>query len=259
MIPPGTLEAAGLVLARTSAMVLAAPLMGQATTFSGFKVGLIGVLTVVNYMTIGNPVLDAGIGPLEFGLLAGREVVIGLTLAFVLQAALLAVQVSGYLIGHEMAFSMSQQVDPATGVRVPTITHFHEILFFLAFLSVNGHLWIVRALHESFSRAPLGEIAGSSGSVNVILGTFSEMFAAGVVFAAPLMILLATVSLLIGILTRAVPQINVLEFGFNLRVVAGLGGMLLFSPLLAPALDALLGQTMQCLAAGLDAIEVPRG
>ena len=55
MIVPGTLEALGLVLARTSAMVLAAPLLGTGTTFSGFKVGLIAVLTLVTWLANRQP------------------------------------------------------------------------------------------------------------------------------------------------------------------------------------------------------------
>ncbi|MDA0947929.1 MAG: flagellar biosynthetic protein FliR [Planctomycetota bacterium] len=259
MIAPGTLEALGLVLARTSAMVLASPVLGTGTTFGGVKVGLIAALTLVSWLATGGPTAAPGAGALEFCLLAGREVVIGLALAFVLQAALLTIRVAGHLIGHEMAFAMSQQVDPASGVQTPTVTHLYEVVFTLALLSVDGHLWIVRALSESFLRAPVGVVGGSDGAVSVAVATFGEMFAAGLVFAAPVMVLLATVSVVIGVLARAVPQINVLEFGFNLRVVAGLGGMFLFAPLLAPAIDGLLTQLLASLNSGLDALEVARG
>jgi flagellar biosynthetic protein FliR len=252
---PGTLEAFGLYLVRTSALVLAAPLIGTGSTFSGYKVGLIGVLAIVTYMTSGAP-LPGEIGPMTFGLYAGREVIIGLSLAFVLQAVLVAVRVAGELIGHEMAFSMSNVVDPATGVNSPLVTHLYETMFFLALLAVDGHHWVIRALSASYGRAPVGALDAGRALPEVALAMFEQMFAAGLTFAAPILVLLMLVSLLIGLLTRAVPQINVLEFGFNLRIVAGLAGMLLFAPLLAPALQALLDHLLEGLNASLDALEV---
>jgi flagellar biosynthesis protein FliR len=53
------------------------------------------------------------------------------------------------------------------------------------------------------------------------------------------MVLLFLVSLMIGLLARAVPQINLLEAGFTLRILIGLLAMALFAPLLAPAMESL--------------------
>ena len=73
-------------------------------------------------------------------------------------------------------------------------------------------------------------------------------------FAAPILVLLFMVSVLIGLLARAVPQINVLDFGFNLPIVVGLAGLALFAPVLAPALGRMLDRLMIGLEAGLDAL-----
>jgi flagellar biosynthetic protein FliR len=151
---------------------------------------------------------------------------------------------------------MSNVVDPATGVNSPLVTHLYETMFFLALLAVDGHHWVIRALSASNGRAPVGALDAGRALPEVALAMFEQMFAAGLTFAAPILVLLMLVSLLIGLLTRAVPQINVLEFGFNLRIVAGLAGMLLFAPLLAPALQALLDHLLEGLNASLDALEV---
>lgn len=254
LLPPGTLEAFGLTLVRTGALVLAAPLLGTGSTFSGYKIGLIGVLALVLYVASGAPAL-APVSPVAFGVLAMREVLIGVTLAFALHAVLLAVRVASELIGHEMAFTMSRQVDPETGVNVPLIAHVYELLFFMAFLALNGHHWLVRALYASSERAPVGVLRASGMELalpGLALKQFTELFAAGLTFAAPMLVMLMLVSLTIGLLTRAVPHINVLEFGFNLRILGGLVAMLLFAPALAPALEALMGRLMDGLEASLD-------
>ena len=66
MFPAGTLEAFGLYLVRTSALVLAAPLLGTGSTFSGYKIGLIGSLALLLYTARGGP-LGAPIEPIGSG------------------------------------------------------------------------------------------------------------------------------------------------------------------------------------------------
>ena len=81
------------------------------------------------------------------------------------------------------------------------------------------------------------------------------MFSAGIVFAAPVMVFLMLVSLLIGLLSRAVPQLNVLEVGFTLRVSVAMLAMFLFAPLLEPAMMRLYEGLILWLDRGLDALE----
>jgi len=254
-LPPGTLEAFGLFLVRTSALVLASPLIGTGAAFSGYKLGLVGVLSALLYSMAGFPTVPE-VGVLTLGLLAVRELLIGLILAFCVHAAVLAVRVAGELIGHEMVFNMANVVDPASGTSVPLISHLYELMFFLALLAMDGHHWIVRALADSYERAPVADLALSDELPALAITQFSQMFAAGMTLAAPILVLLMLISLLIGLLTRAVPQINVLEFGFNLRISGGLLAMFLFAPMLAPALDRLLGRLLASLGQTLDALAV---
>lgn len=253
--PPGVLEAFGLYLVRTSALVLASPLLGTGSTFSGYKLGLIGVLSGLLYAMGGMPV-EADVSVLGLGVMAMRELLIGVALAFTLHAAVLAVRVSSELIGHEMAFRMASVVDPATGGSRPLIAHFYEVLFFLALMSVDGHHWLIRALAESYERAPVGSFQLNKGLPLVALEQFSQLFGAGLTLVAPVMVLLMLLTLLLGLLTRAVPQINVLEFGFSLRIIGGLTSMAIFAPMLAPAFTRLLERLMQGINDTLDAITV---
>ena len=234
----GSIVAFGLYLVRTSALVLASPVLGNAAAFPGYKVALIAALAFLMHAATGAPLAEA-VGPLAFAAMAMRELLIGLALAMVLQLVVLAVRVGGELVGHEMAFNMSGIVDPATGLSTPLITHLYEGLFLLSLLALDGHHLILRALAESFERAPVGAVHFPSSAALAVQGLFSEMFVAGLTFAAPVMVLLVLVSLLIGLLARAVPQLNVLDLGFTLRIVAGLLGMHAFAPLLAPAMEAL--------------------
>lgn len=250
---PGTLEAFSLYLVRTSAVVLAAPILGMQSGFSGYKVALIAAVAFLAYSVTGAP-LDHAPVPIEYAALALREVLIGLFLAFTLQAVVVAVRVAGELIGHEMGFNMASIIDPSTGVNTPVITQIYEVFFFLGFLAVDGHHLLLRAVERSFARAPVGHFELSGNLAWIAQGFFAQMFTAGISFAAPVMVLLALVSLLIGLLARAVPQLNVMEVGFTARIAVGLLALLAFAPLLAPALAGLYASFNDGLDAALDAI-----
>jgi flagellar biosynthetic protein FliR len=254
-ISMGVLAAFGLYAARTSALVVSAPILGLGTRFAGHKIALILALALMLYAVSGQP-LAADVPPFAYGALALREVLIGLFLSFLLSLTLLAVRVAGELIGHEMGFMVARQVDPATGVQTPLITSFYENLFLVALLALDGHHWLIRALGESFERAPVGHLALGAGVVPAIQRMLGDMFQAGIVFAAPVLVLLVLTSILIGLLSRAVPQLNVLEVGFTVRVLLAMVAMFLFAPLLEPAMTSLRDQLLAWLGRGLDALEV---
>lgn len=255
LLAPGMLESIGLFLARTTAMLLLTPLLGSGAQFHGYKVALVVSVTSTMFLMQGLPpvVVDSGV---QYGVLVLREMVLGFGLAFVLHLVLMALRVGSEMIGNEMAFTMANAVDPASGESLPVLSRMNESLFFLALLSVDGHHWILRGLAESFDRAPVGGMSFGDGLPATLGSFFSDMFSAGIAFAAPVLALLMMISLLIGLIARAVPQVNVLEMGFSLRVGGGMVALALLSPTLAPAMTSLLNSFMSGLEAGLDAIEV---
>lgn len=254
-IPPGTLEAFGLYLTRTSALILAAPLLGSGTSFVMWRVTLIVAVSFLLYSVSGTP-LPANPPPIEYGALMLREVLIGLFLAFVLQVVVVAVRVAGESIGSEMGFNMASQMDPVSNVQTPVITQFYELFFFLGLLAVNGHHLLLRALERSFERAPIGEVSFSADASWMALALFQQMFVAGLTIAAPVLVLLVLTSVLIGLLTRMVPQINVMDVGFTARILVGFVALLVFAPFLAPSFDSLYTALMNGLDRALDGLVV---
>jgi flagellar biosynthetic protein FliR len=242
----------GLVLARTGALVVAAPVLGQGTGFTGYRVGLVFFLAFLLYTATGAPV--PADRPVELALMALREVLIGTYLGFLLQLVLLSVRVAGELVGQEMGFLVARQVDPTSGVASTLVTNLYENVFLLVLLALNGHHWLLRSLERSFVFAPVGRLALGRDMAPTALSMFGEMFRAGIVFAAPVMVFLLLVSLLIGLLSRAVPGLNVLEVGFTLRVLVALGALFLFAPLMEPAMRNLHQDLLRWLERGLAAI-----
>lgn len=252
---PGTLEAFGLFLVRASALILSAPILGSATGFSGYKVALIFGTAFLLYGVHGAP-LGHAVPPVEYACLVLREVLIGIALSFSLHAVMLALRVAGELVGHEMGFNMAAIVDPVTGLRTPIVTQIYEVFFTLGFLMVDGHQVLLRGLAQSFERAPIGMLDVGESIPWIVERLFTQMFTAGLTFAAPVLVLLMTASLLLAFLARAVPQLNVNEAGFTARIAIGLLALFVSAPLLSSALNGLYGRFEEGLAAVLDAVAI---
>jgi flagellar biosynthetic protein FliR len=252
IVSAGVLFAFGLVLARTAALVVAAPLFGSGTGFAGYRIALLFLVSVTLFLAHDPAPIE--VEPLAYAALVLRELVLGFFLGSLLQLVLLAVRVGGEMVGQEMGFLVARQVDPQDGAQSSLVANMYEILFLLALLAVNGHHWLLRALDDSLTRAPIGQLPLGRGFAPALESMLGEMFAARVVFAAPVLVLLVITSILIGFLSRAVPTLNVLEVGFSLRVVVALAALYLFAPLLKPSMDRLHALFATWLARGLDAL-----
>jgi flagellar biosynthesis protein FliR len=116
---------------------------------------------------------------------------------------------------------------------------------------------VLRALAQSFECAPVGSLSLGNGLAESVLQLTSEMFAAGITFAAPVLVLLFLSSVLIALLARAVPHVHVMEIGFTLRIATGLLALVVCAPLLAPALGKLYAALGDGLEGMLSAIGGP--
>jgi flagellar biosynthetic protein FliR len=241
-----------LVLVRTSALVMTAPLLGQGQGYAGHRTALIFFLSVLLYWVVGHPVAETD--PVALGAMALREVLIGLFLGFILQLVLLSVRVAGEMVGQEMGLMVARQVDPTSGVSSSLVTNLYENLFITVLFALNGHHWMLRALESSFAQAPIGRIGISTRMASTIEGMFNESIRAGIVFGVPVMVFLLMVSALMGIMARAVPTMNVLEVGFSVRVLVALIGIFLFAPLMEPAMRGLDQQLVHWLEQGVSAL-----
>jgi flagellar biosynthetic protein FliR len=253
LVPPGTLEAFSLYLARTSALVIGSPLLGSGTGFVLYRVGLIASVSFLLYSAGGAP-LSHSPEPVEYACMVLREIMVGLFLAFALQAVLVSLRLAGEMIGTEMGFNMASILDPTTGVNTPVITQIYELFFFLGFLAVNGHHVLLKALEHSFARAPVGALSLSGDLGFGALELFGRTFGAGVAFAAPVLVLLFMASLLVSLLARMVPQLNVMDLSYSARIVVGLIALFVFAPFLAPALDGLYDQFAHGIDGALDVL-----
>jgi flagellar biosynthetic protein FliR len=164
-------------------------------------------------------------GSLQFLSLFGvmiQEVGIGLLLGFFARMVFFAVDLGGNVIASELGLNMGAIMDPMTGSssQVPG-----TILFFLAavvMLTLDLHHWILVGFERTYSVLPIGGAHLNAELFNILLAQTGKIFVVALEIAAPVLAVSFVVTVVFGVLSRAVPQMNVFVLSFSFRIVGGL-------------------------------------
>lgn len=198
------------------------------------------------------PVVEA-FGPEAF-LIAVQQIAIGLAMGFLLQMVFQALIFGGQAIAFSMGLGFAFMMDPQNGVQVPVVSQFYLLLATLAFVVGNGHLVLLGVLADSFQVMPVGmEGFDRTGLFNVAAWG-SELFAAGVLMALPVIVALLLINIGMGVVGRAAPQLNIFAVGFPITLLVGLVLMWLSVPQVLTAfgelITGMLGQMLNLLFGG---------
>lgn len=225
-----------LIFMRMSGFLLFNPLLGRSNLPAMVKTGMALVLSILVFGTAGTGVPQPDtLVELAFRLLL--ELGIGLVLGFVMRVVFSVVQIGGEVIDTQMGMTMAQIYDASSQANLSVTASLLNILLILDFFAENGHYTLMRLLTTSGELVPYGAAAlGDGVYANVI-----ELFLACMLLAVKLAMPILAAELLgevgMGVLMKAIPQINAFVINIELKVIIGL---LLFFLLLTPINEFLL-------------------
>lgn len=224
-----TLYAFLLVFVRCSAMLLASPIFGGHTTPLQVRVftaiSIAGALTVVLQPQIG-PVATSVAG---LALAVAGEAVAGLLIGGLISLVLQACQIAGGMLDLHVGLAMSQTLNPVSGVPVTVIAQFKYMLGVVVFLSANAHHLMIQALVDSYRHAPalMASPAVIQHGVIDLLGTMCLL---AIQIAAPVTAVSFIVDAALGLIAKAVPQMQVFQVGIPAKVGVGIAALSLSLP-----------------------------
>ena len=213
------LERFGLLLVRPGMLIAIAPALGGAHIPVVVKIGLTVLIAVGLLPSVEVP---RDLPELALTGIVAREAVIGLSIGFALRALIAGAEFAGHLSGQQIGFSYGATIDPQSGVRNNMLAILYGSLATLGFLAINGHHAVLRALAQSYGALPIG--AGSLNgsvvaSVQEILGL---VFIVGVRLAAPIIVVLLILEIVVGLISRTSPALSFMVIGYPLRLLVGL-------------------------------------
>lgn len=231
---------------RLLALMLVAPLFGERVVPLRVRIGLAIVVTAVLAPTLPPP---PPIHPLSLAgaVVLAQQLVIGAALGFAMRIVIVAVETAGEIAGLQMGLGYATLFDPERADVIPVLGQFLGLLAVLAFLALDGHLHMVQVLADTFRVLPVSGPGLGRDGLLVLVRWGSEIFAAGVLLALPLLGAMLIANIALGILTRASPQLNLFAVGFPVTLAAGLVILAVTMPLLAPQLVKLYGHGLEMM------------
>lgn len=219
--PALSTETFGLFLicaARVAALMSSIPVFSSAQTPMQIKAGLSLTLSLLVF-PIASPFLpnlpQTAIG---MTLLVGQEALLGFILGFMGRLIFTAVEFGGTIIGYQMGFAAANVFDPQTQSQTSLMSQFQSVFTILLFLALDGHHLFLRAIVHSYRLLPPGQLDLSGGAVPFLLDLTGNMFVLAVRFSAPVLALLLLSGLVLGIMARVFPQLNVFMLSYPINI-----------------------------------------
>ena len=251
---PVRVEYAVLFLTRVMALISSSPFLGTASPWSGYKIALGVALTIVLLPVSGDPAWQGPSLGLALVPLVARELFVGLFMGWILTSAFASVRAAGELVTGEMGLSMSTLLDPMSGTHSTVVATLYQTIAGLVFVGVGAHHWVLTGLAQSFHRIPVGQFDLRLTSVDTLIAVVTRFMEAGLALAAPVLVAMFVVTVVLGVVSRAVPQLNILDTGYAIRVLAALGSLVMLLPSLRIGLESLFDMTR---GAYLDILPAP--
>ena len=178
-------------------------------------------------MFTANPYVPLGYTTLiEYTVILIKELVVGLTLGFTTNITLSIINMAGQFIDREIGFSMVSNFDQTFNTETTITAEFYSMLVMIIMLCTNMHYFILSALADSFEVIPIGQVVIDGGSLyDTMVQYMVDYFLIAIRISLPVMISIMLLNVVLGVLAKTAPQMNMFSVGIQLKIFAGFAVM----------------------------------
>jgi flagellar biosynthesis protein FliR len=210
-----------VVLMRVTGIMLCAPFFSGQSIPSQIRVVFALVTTLAMAPMLPLKSIPAGFQLSDIAPLFFSEVMFGFILGFAASLVFAGIQLAGQIISVQLGFSLINLIDPQTNVESSVFSFLQNYIALMFFLLMNGHHWFLLAINESFHTLPVGGIQLHAPLVEGLIHLSSEILAIGLRIAGPVIVVSLIGDVVMGILGRAAPQVNILIIGMPAKLLIG--------------------------------------
>ncbi len=231
-----------LVLLRITAFFFSWPIFGQTSVPVQTKILISLLLAFLLYPVVG---LDSQLNSMESLMifaLAFKEVALGIVLGFLCRLFFFVVSMCGELVSISMGLSSAHVLNPTIGAQSTAIEQFQVVLASLFFLMINGHHILLAGFVKSFEIMPITPRGIQWISFRNSALILQDLLVSSLKIAAPIMVSVLFMNIAVGIVGRAVPQINVLITSWPVNILLSLFILIIVMPLFVDELSEIFSQ-----------------
>lgn len=221
-----------LVLTRLSAFFICLPIFNWRSIPGIVKMSLGLWMAIFFACELTMPFDASRVTPLQAGVMIGSEIIYGGAMGLAAALVFLAIRVGGSIADQQMGYAMAEVLDPLSGEQVELIAMVVEMLFILLFLVTEGHHLFLMMLQKSYQVFPIGSVPDISMLTNMVVQSGAVMMTTALKITAPILAIFLVMMVVLGVLARVLPDMNLLFESMPMRVGTGLIAMTLLLPLM---------------------------
>lgn len=224
------------ILVRISAFLMTAPFFSQRNIPVRVKAGLSFFLSVIVFNMTDYTQLQYD-SSIEYAVILIQETMVGVSLGFTANLCLYILDLAGRLIDTEIGFSMVNVLNPASNIQTSITGSLMMYLVMLTMLVSHMHYFVLSALVDAFELLPVGKIQLPSNLYLIVLEFIKEYFILGFRIVLPVFASILIVNIVLGVLAKVAPQMNMFVIGMQLKLLVGLIVLLLVIGMLPSITD----------------------
>lgn len=235
-----------VILVRISAFILTAPFFNQRNVPRRVKAGLSFFLSVIVFNMTDYVPLDYN-SSIEYAIIIIWESIIGISLGFTANLCLYILDLAGRLIDTEIGFSMVNVLNPVSNIQTSVTGSLYTYLVMLVMLVSRLHYFFITAIVDTFELMPVGKVTLPSNLYVIVLNFVKEYFIIGFRIVLPVFASILVVNVVLGVLARVAPQMNMFVIGMQLKLFVGLVILLLMVGMLPSITDFIFNEMKHIL------------
>ena len=220
-----------IVFARLLGFIRFAPVFNRKEIAGIVKLAFAFILTMIITPLVkpGNPPADSMLLLLVLNFAAGA--IIG----YIAQIIILAIEAGGDMINTQMGLSSAMVMDPSTNSQTSILSRVITLLGLVIFMEIGGFYWIINALIRSFEIFPIYAVVIPLEKIinlDYLITTTSNVLYMGLQIAAPILLATLGQDIILGVISKTAPQVNVFQLSFLFKPVLGAAIMIWILPML---------------------------
>ena len=233
------LEIFVLILMRIASFIYVAPFFNTANVPRRTKIGLAFFVTVLVYSVKPDMTVEYS-GIIGYAVVVLQEVAVGLILG----------AMASFCVQMDTGLAMAQIMDPTTNVQVGIFGNFYYYILLLLLMVSGLYRYLISAIVETYNVIPIGQVKFSASIYNDIIGFMSDYFVIGFRIALPVFSAILLLNVILAILARIAPQMNMFVVGMQLKIFVGIFAVF-FTIVMMPAVSTFIEDEIKTLMASL--------
>ena len=221
-----------IVFARLLGFIRFAPVFNRREINTIVKLSLALLLSMMI-----TPILHPSAPPSDISpiLLWVLNFAVGAIIGYIAQLLLQAIEAGGDMINTQMGLSSAMVMDPTTNSQTSILSRMITLLGLCIFIQIGGMYWLFNALVRSFEifpiyavQIPLEQII----NIDYLIKTTSNVLYVGLQIASPILLATLGQDIILGVISKTAPQVNVFQLSFLFKPVFGAAIMIWILPML---------------------------